>query len=255
MKVLLILIDGMRPDAIADIEAVKKLMKKSSYSLEARTVFPSVTLPCHMSLFHSVVPGRHGTTTNIYTPQVRPVNGICEQLKAAGKTSSMFYDWEELRDLSRPGMMKNTFFADLHCYGGKVSGEKVFENSKRHILSDEAADFNFTYSGWVDSAGHGSGWMSDEYLRAVNGSWDLIDELIDCLPEEYTVIITADHGGHDWIHGTEMPEDMLIPLFCFGKDFKPGKNMGDVSILDVAPTIAKLLGAAPAEEWQGKSLI
>ena len=46
----------------------------------AQTVMPSVTLPCHMSLFHSVAPDRHGILTNTYTPQVRPINGICEQL-------------------------------------------------------------------------------------------------------------------------------------------------------------------------------
>ena len=34
-----------------------------------------------------------------------------EQLKAAGKTSAFFYDWEELRDLSRPASLSYSFFA------------------------------------------------------------------------------------------------------------------------------------------------
>ena len=50
-------------------------MKTATYSLTAQTVMPSVTLPCHMSLFHSVEPLRHGTTDNVYMPQVRPVKG------------------------------------------------------------------------------------------------------------------------------------------------------------------------------------
>lgn len=81
MKVLLVLADGMRPDAMKNIDEAKELMKKSAYTLDGKTVFPSITLPCHMSLFHSVDPMRHGTTTNIYTPQVRPINGLCEELK------------------------------------------------------------------------------------------------------------------------------------------------------------------------------
>ena len=75
MKVLLILSDGMRPDGLDAHPAAARLMREGSYTLRARTVMPSVTLPCHMSLFHSVDPGRHGILTNTYVPQVRPVTG------------------------------------------------------------------------------------------------------------------------------------------------------------------------------------
>ena len=77
MRVLLILVDGMRPDSLTDIQKAQGIIKKSLYTMEAQTVMPSVTLPCHMSLFHSVDPSRHGTTTNTYAPQVRPINGLC----------------------------------------------------------------------------------------------------------------------------------------------------------------------------------
>ena len=73
-KVILILSDGFRPDALTSCGNPygRELLEKGSYSLEARTVCPSVTLPCHMSLFHSVPPQRHGILTNTYVPQVRP---------------------------------------------------------------------------------------------------------------------------------------------------------------------------------------
>lgn len=93
MKILLILVDGMRPDAISEMEEVKRFTNISSYTLHAETVFPSVTLPCHMSLFHSVSPDRHGITSNLYTPQVRPVPGLCEILKQSQKRSAFFYNW------------------------------------------------------------------------------------------------------------------------------------------------------------------
>ena len=73
MKVLLILIDGMRPDALEDISFAQELKKKASYTMQGTSVVPPVTLPCHMSLFHSVDPTRHGTITNTYMPQVLPV--------------------------------------------------------------------------------------------------------------------------------------------------------------------------------------
>ena len=86
MRVLLILVDGMRPDALKNLATAQEFAQKSIYTMEARTVFPSVTLPCHMSLFHSVDPWRHGITTNVYTPQVRPVKGLCEVLRENKKS-------------------------------------------------------------------------------------------------------------------------------------------------------------------------
>ena len=103
-KVLLILVDGMRPDGLLGCgnAFADTLLEHAQYALDAQTVMPSVTLPCHMSLFHSVTPERHGILTNTYVPQVRPVRGLCEVLRAAGKTCAFFYNWEELKDLSRP---------------------------------------------------------------------------------------------------------------------------------------------------------
>ena len=91
MKTILILVDGMRPDALDNIEIAQKIIKKSTYTMNAQTVFPSVTLPCLISLFHSVAPDRHGTTTNVYTPQVRPIRGICEVLKGYGIVCAIIF--------------------------------------------------------------------------------------------------------------------------------------------------------------------
>ena len=65
-KVILVSIDGMRPDGVMQCGSpfVEKMMKTGSYTLDAKTVLPSVTLPCHMSMFHSVPPTRHGIVTN-----------------------------------------------------------------------------------------------------------------------------------------------------------------------------------------------
>ena len=50
-----------------------------------------------------------------------------------------------------------------------------------------------------------------------------------------------------------MPEDMTIPLFFYGKDFPKGEMIeDDISLLEIAPTIAKLLGISAEPEWEGK---
>lgn len=97
--------------------------------------------------------------------------------------------------------------------------------------------------------------MGPEYLQAIRTVWEQIERVMDAAGDGYTTIITADHGGHDRVHGTDLPEDMTIPVICHGLAFQPGEIGREVSIMDLAPTIVKLIGAAPAAEWEGIPLV
>ena len=254
MRTLVILVDGMRPDALKNLDTAQDIIQKSAYTMDAKTVMPSVTLPCHMSLFHSVDPSRHGTTTNTYAPQVRPIKGLCEILRENKKRCAFFYNWEELRDLYRPGSVVFSYF----CKGGEIGYDRandMISSAAIDYLNKNYTDFAFLYLGYPDSAGHNHGWMSDEYMEAMENSWKNIQMVMRSLPEDYTVIITADHGGHDRTHGTELREDMTIPIIMYGKNFAPGEISNPTNIKDIAPTITKLLDTEPGEEWEGKSMI
>ncbi len=253
-KVLLILADGMRPDSLEACghPFISEILAHGTRYPAARTVMPSVTLPCHMSLFHSVAPERHGILTNTYVPQVRPVRGLYEVLRAAGKKGAIFYDWEELKDLSRPGALSFSTFLSGHDGGYEIADARLTALAKSYLETD-APDFVFLYLGWPDCAGHDFGWMGEEYLRAVRGSWDCIETICRGLDDEYLVIVTADHGGHGRSHGTELPEDMTIPILLSHRDLPAAEAEGG-SILDIAPTVCSVLGVAPDGEWEGKPL-
>lgn len=256
-KVILILADGMRPDGLQNCghPFVGELMKTCSYTMEGRTVMPSVTLPCHMSLFHSVTPQRHNTLTNDYAPQVRPIVGLFEQVnRFEGKTAS-FYDWEQLRDLSRPGTLDFSYMAAGRCAEGMHRSLKMTLREICGYIPEELPDFVFFYIGLPDECGHKYGWMGKEYLDSLYEAVDAMQKVISVLPDEYRVIITADHGGHDRCHGTEMPEDMTIPILFCGPEFEGGKRLENVSILDIAPTVTKLLGIPANRDWEGQSVI
>lgn len=253
-KVLLVLVDGMRPDSLDNIPFAGKLIAKSSYTMNGKAVMPSATLPCHISLFHSVDPQRHGIVTNTYTPQVRPINGLCEQLKNVNKKCAFFYNWEELRDLARPGSLAYSYFISGKNYSYQKANTMLTKSVIEYIKHDWA-DFIFLYLGYTDWAGHQYGWMSDEYLKSVSDSWKCIEEIKSYLPKDYTIIVTSDHGGHDRGHGTEMDEDMLIPIIFSGSKFKKNHQLDNISIKDIAPTITKLLGCEAALEWEGVSIL
>ena len=255
-KVLLILVDGMRPDSleICNHPLIKKMKETGIYVAEAQTVMQSVTLPCHMSLFHSVPPERHGILTNTYTPQVRPINGLCEQLRLGKKSCGLFYNWGELRDLAKPSSIAYSCFVSGRIYTYKIANVKITDEAIKYI-NNSNPDFIFLYLGDTDEVGHAFGWMTDEYIKSVYESWDCIEKIISSIPDDYTIIITSDHGGHDRSHGTDLPEDMTIPLFINGKSINPTIELKNVNIIDIAPTITKLLDVEAADEWEGKSLL
>lgn len=251
-KVILVLADGMRPDALAACgnSYVNELLSKSIYTLRGTTVMPSVTLPCHMSLFHSVTPDRHGILTNTYVPQVRPVRGLFETLRAGGKKCAMFYNWDELRDLSRPEGLAYSLFVSGHVYPYAETNHRLTDECIRYVSSD-IPDFVFLYLGLTDYSGHNFGWMGEDYLKAVSDSLDDIRRLADTLDDEYTLIVTADHGGHGRSHGSDCAEDMTIPVIFRNNAFT-SSDAGDVNIIDIAPTVASMLGVPADPEWEGK---
>ena len=137
-KVILISIDGMRPDGLKACgnPFVKELEKRCAYTYSARSVTPSVTLPCHFSMTHSVTPQRHGILTNTYVPQVRPVKGIFEKVKEAGGVCAMFYGWEPLRDICSPGALKFSTYVNAYM---QESGDTVLTDECEKILTEDGA--------------------------------------------------------------------------------------------------------------------
>ena len=254
-KIILLLADGMRPDFMLSCgnPFVGELLANSRYTLTAQTVMPSMTLPCHMSLFHSVLPERHGILTNTYTPQVRPINGICEVLHAAGKKCGILYDWEQLRDLTRPNSLDFSYFTRF-CYDNSMN---VLTEETLRQLNANKLDFIFLYIGLPDIFGHDIGFESEEYRTGIGEMWNNIRQIAHAANEnDYALIVTADHGGHGRTHGTDLPEDMTIPLVFHGNVFDnlSETKLQNANITDIAPTILQAMGVESDSDWNGGSL-
>lgn len=252
--VILVMLDGTRPEALSAARCpnLQALIARGSATLAASSVMPSVTLPCHMSIFHSAPPARHGITTNLYIPPARPLLGLIETLRAAGKRSAFVHNWDPLRDLCRPEQLSYSWFAEAPAtiaYDDGVAAESL------RLLRDEPPfDFYFIYFGGVDGSGHLYGWLSPEQLIMLERADAALGALMQAAPEA-RFIVHSDHGGHERTHGTDMPEDMTIPWIAAGPGIKAGYSIErSVSLLDTAPTIAHMLGVAPPATWEGRAV-
>lgn len=254
-RVVLFMLDGCRPDALeaAHTPVIDRLRREGAWTAQARTVMPSITLPCHTSLFYSAHPEQHGVTTNDWTPPHPPLPSLIEVIGDSGYGTAAFYSWEQLRDMAPPGTLDTSVY--------RRYSEQAFEELGRAAASEIARQrptFAFVYLEATDATGHRYGWMSPAYLQAVAKSDRIIGQVVDALAavgelDETVCMVMADHGGHDHGHGTEQPEDMTIPWIAWGAGLRRNHRIqGPVHITDVAPTVLYLLGIPIPEQWQGQ---
>lgn len=248
-----VLVDGLRPDAITPAHAptLLALMRRGAYSLSAQSVMPTLTLPCHVSLFHSLSAAQHGVLDNDWQPLPRPVPGLVDQAHAVGKRCAFFYNWEPLRNLNQPGSLHHSLFMQ-NCKDLEHGDQTIAAEAARYIPA-QRPDFTFVYLGSLDERGHADGWMSAGYLEQVGRADKALAIVLESLPADTTLLVQSDHGGHDHLHGTDSPEDMTIPWILSGTGIRQNHALtGQVSLLDTAPTIAHILGFSPHPAWEGR---
>lgn len=250
-RVLILSIDGFRPDAIplAPMPNLMELMKSAAYTLSARTIYPSSTLPSHTSMLSGLCPKKHGVDWNDYIPEngYAQVTDIFDVAHAAGMQTVMYVGKEKLRQITEPS---STDIFEFINDRDLVITEKLIENFP--------ADFRlmFIHFPTTDDMGHVYGWLSNEQLsvlfRADQAIGKLLAELdARGLRNETLFIITADHGGHDTTHGSSIPEDMIIPWIASGAGIHPMQLTTQVQTVDTAATAAFALGLPTPPEWDG----
>jgi predicted AlkP superfamily pyrophosphatase or phosphodiesterase len=259
-RVILIVIDGCRPDALksAATPNISRLMSRGAYTLAAKTVTPSDTLPVHFSIFTSLTPAAHNVLTN--RGQIAPSPGatsIVDLAKRASKTASAFYNWEQLAELFPPGILN---YSQYMANALREDGDREIAEAAAGHITGTKPDFCFIFFGRLDEVGHRFGFMSHDYLQGVEQADRAVGLLLTALEranlmDHYHVILQSDHGGIGTQHREAVPEVMTVPWVAAGPDIREGHLIkSSVSVLDTAPTSARLLGIPPHPDWQGTAV-
>lgn len=250
-------VDGMRPDGMlqAETPTIDRLMAEGACTLKARSVMPSVTLPCHTSMLRGVDVTRHGITTNQFMPLARPVPSLFDVAHNAGLRVGSFYNWGPLRDLAEPLSLDVDYMVQESHY---PDGDGHVADAAVEHISKGGFDLLFVYFGFTDTCGHDYGWMSEPYLDAISNADRCIGRVLEAIANgerEWIALVMSDHGGHDRAHGTESVEDMTIPWILAGTGIRRQELNGEVRIFDAAPTLAALTGVPIPREWDGRPVI
>ncbi len=250
-RVIILSFDGMRPDAIAQapMRNLFSMMQKGAYTLAARTISYSATLPAHASMLSAMCQSKHGVDWNSTKYYLGYSQGtdVFDLAHAAGLRTVMIVNKEKLRQLAEP---ETTDVFEL-VYGVETT---IMQTAIDQL--DTGFHLMFVHFGSPDDRGHRYGWMSPAQLKALQNGDVAIGNLLTALDEhgmkESTlIIVNSDHGGY----GTEHPgirlQDLQIPWVAYGAGVQPGSLQNPVSVMDTAATAAYALELPIQPEWDG----
>jgi len=255
-RVLIVSFDGLRPDAIAAAQMtnVMSLIQTGASTFSAQTILPSTTLPSHAAMLVGTCPEKNIVRWNEYVPENGYAMGtdIFDLAHAAGLRTVMVVGKEKLRQITEPSSTDYFAFVDST---DKIKDPLTIEQlAMQQILQGFGLMFVHFPSG--DLAGHEDGWMSRQQLRAYTRDDESFGFILETLKnhdlyESTLIIVTADHGGHDTTHGTDMLEDMTIPWIASGFGIQSRQLSTQVHTTDTAATVAFALGLSIPPEWDG----
>ena len=218
-RVLIISIDGLRPDLLlrGEMPRVRGLCKTGSFSFWAETTPEAYTLPCHVSMLTGTPSEKHGVTWNEYIEQSYPnVPTLFEVAKQAGYSTAMVTGKMKFIVFLKPDTVDHFYLPP----DKPVTDRDVAERAES-ILHQHRPQVMFVHLPGVDTVGHEFGWGSPEQMTAIAQADEAVGLVLDALTDltladSTLTILTADHGGAEKGHDTNDPRSHFIPWIASG---------------------------------------
>ena len=270
-RVLVIGIDGVRPDAlqIADTPAIDELITAGAFTNNTKILGDryrdneTISGPGWSSFLTGVWADKHGVNDNTFRGEnYDEYPHFFAYLKQAfpKAVTGSFVDWEPI----------DTFIlrdADVREVCPASSKDSLPQKDEE--LANKAAEFLalqnphavFVYFGQVDEIGHQDGFHPSvpSYLQALQTVDTHVASLVkaiqsrpEYLAENWLVVISTDHGGRGRKHrgGHDVPEIFTTFLVVSGSSSIQGEIEEPSYIVDIPVTALTHLGVAVDVAWQ-----
>jgi predicted AlkP superfamily pyrophosphatase or phosphodiesterase len=229
------------------------LIEKGAFATKAYAILPTSTLPNHASMISGLETKDHGIFWNDWVPQngLIKVPTIFDLAKSKKLSTALVVGKEKFRHFNNPKTVDQFVLKDDAQSIAEAAAEIIVKN-KPNLLFIHFPD--------PDRAGHKFGWLSPEQIKAVELCDLALKKIIDAVKEskiENTTswIITADHGGHDRTHGTELDSDRQIPWILSAQGLRGSLIEKRISTTDTAAQAADFLGLDVPTSWVGRPAI
>lgn len=253
-KVLIIGIDGCRPDALlaAQTPNLDKLWQNGAYSFMAKTDIISSSGPCWTAMLTGVWHLKHKVLSNDYkNPDLAHYPHFFHRIKEELPSLRCYSvaNWGPIHKILQEGD------AD---YLSTATNDVNVAKKVEELLIKEEVDVMFVQLDEVDGAGHRHDYSvhSPRYLKAIERSDKQLGQMVQALTQrpEYTgedwlILVSTDHGGSDFGHGKDIPEHTTVFYIASGPGVAMGEIEKEVAVVDVAVTALHHLGIEARESW------
>ncbi len=256
-RFLLIVIDGCRADRLREARTpvLDRLREEGAEFTNLRTVYPARTVTCFASMLTGASPRVHGMRSN-FVPRLgvrcQSIFDVLEEHGMRGKLVGIAHLIDAFGDR----------VASVSAVARNEEIDAALIRRAKEVLERERPELLVLQLLSVDQTGHARGSYREEYLERIEATDAAIGEFLAWCEERgflegATVFVTADHGQGIGIggHGHCTPSEVVVPGIAWGAGVPRGlEDARERSIMDVAPTIAYLLGVPPPAASTGQVL-
>ena len=259
-RVLLLGLDGVRPEAlaVADTPVIDDLIANGCYTDEALTGDITVSGPGWSSILTGVWRDKHNVHGNDFR---RPAYDVYPHFfdrlkeKRPDAWTAAIFDWQPLEFLLGPTTADFSFF---HPYDD--GGDVLMVEHAVKVLAEHDPDALFVYIADIDVVGHAFGFHPDvpEYIAKIEEVDRQVGTILAAMrgrptyaDEDWLVLVTTDHGGTiDGNHGRDEPTHRKIFYIASGDAAGRGTIHGTVNQVDAPVTALAHLGVEIDPAWQ-----
>lgn len=242
-KVLLIGIDGVRPDALqmANTPNMDVLTANATYTYDAINDGITVTGPGWASLLTGVWPAKHGITDNTFngsnTATYPHLFQRIEEFDPELHTVSIC-QWAPINTYLAEGAADTTITT--------ADDATLVEQAATNYLSNYDPDAIFVYFDDPDDAGHASGFSPDnpDYLDAIEYIDQAVGNIMTALyarpninMENWAVLVSTDHGGIGTEHGGNTIDERNIFFIMSGDSIPNTEVLADSVLVSTPPAM------------------
>jgi hypothetical protein len=256
-RVVLVLIDALRADTAAQTRVMPFLdeLRQQGASATMHSRPPSYSAPSYSVIFTGAWPdlsdGPSMNPEDGEPPRAWTQDNLFSAAHRAGRRTAVSgFDWFQ-------GLIpQDAVDAGFYTPGEDAAADRAVVDAALPWLESGDYQFILIHIDQVDYAGHHEGGPRDlRWNDAASRADALVKEIASHLDlTRDTVFVFSDHGQIDaGGHGGDEPVTLTEPFIAAGAGIVPG-NYGDIQMVDLAPTVAALLGTNIPATSQGDVL-
>jgi hypothetical protein len=258
-RVYVIVVDGCNRGRLwqADAPAMDRLAREGTEYLAVEPAYPARTVVCFSSMLTGATPAEHGMRSNFAPRLGVRRESVFELLEHDGRRGRLVGIAHLLDPFGEEVVRSVTSVQPTSQIDHSLTAEA------RRVVDEEDPDLLVLQLLAADQLGHVRGVRSPEYLDQLAETDRRVGEFLTFLEQrgkldDATVILMADHGqgrgigGHGHLDWGERP----VPFVVWGEGAVPGAVSHEPrSVLEVAPTISRLLGLPVPEAARGRPMV